>query len=46
MDKLKYDYKAYFSVAKKAKFRVKSSNNLLAKILGSQQTILAIALKT
>ena len=27
MDKLKYDYKAYFSVAKKIKFRVKSSKN-------------------
>ena len=27
MDKLKYDYKAYFSIEKKAKLRVKSSKN-------------------
>ena len=33
MDKLKYDYKAYFSVAKKIKFRVKSfKNKFLRKI--------------
>ena len=33
MDKLKYDYKAYFSVEKKIKFRVQiSKNKSLSKI--------------